>query len=87
MRKLVKSSLLLAVSMIMCLQLAAFTASAESFPCVGIVVGDTRKCENWSRHQSMTLSLRYGTALHLTFPQEKATGLKSELETAIPLLS
>ena len=41
MRKLVKSSLLLAVSMIMCLQLAAFTASAESFPCVGIVVGDT----------------------------------------------
>ncbi len=41
MRKLVKSSLLLAMSLIMCLQLAAFTASAESFPCVGIVVGDT----------------------------------------------
>ncbi|MBQ4515297.1 MAG: C40 family peptidase [Clostridia bacterium] len=41
MRKFLKSGLMLLASLLLVMQSAAFTASAESFPCVGIVVGDT----------------------------------------------
>ncbi len=40
MRKFMKSSVLLVVSLLLVMQAAVFTASAESFPCVGIVVAD-----------------------------------------------
>ena len=40
MRKFMKSSLILLMSLLVVMQAAAFTVSAESFPCVGIVVAD-----------------------------------------------
>lgn len=40
MRKFMKSSLILLMSLLVVMQAAEFTVSAESFPCVGIVVAD-----------------------------------------------
>lgn len=40
MRKLMKSCLTMLITLIVIMQAAVFTATAETFPCVGIVVGD-----------------------------------------------
>ncbi len=41
MRKLMKSCMTMLIVLIVIMQAAVFTATAETFPCVGIVVGDT----------------------------------------------